>query len=266
MTVKKHLISFGSPNLKKSIKRFITQSKVLKYYDKVKVFSLSDLNKKEKDKLKKLLRNQKNKKGYGFWSWKPIVIKKYLKQIKNNDIINYVDLGCHLNPNGKKRLDFYIKKLNQSKNGMIGFQYKELKKLNDKIYKFQDLYEYKYTKSDLFEYFDILRKKKFTHTPQFWAGNIFLKKNNFTKNFINNWINVFEKRFDLIDDTKSKKKNFKNFIKHKSDQSVYSILCKIYKVKSLSAYECEWIYYKKRKYWKHTLKSPIIAKRDKVFM
>ena len=46
-----------------------------------------------------------------------------------------------------------------------------------------------------------------------------------------NWIDVFEKRFDLVDDTKSKKKNLTNFIKNKSDQSVYSLLCKIYKVK-----------------------------------
>jgi len=43
------------------------------------------------------------------------------------------------------------------------------------------------------------------------------------------------------------------------------LLCKINKITSLSAYESEWVYYKKKKYWKHTLKSPIIAKRDKKF-
>ncbi len=263
--MKKHLISFGSPDLKISIKRFLAQGKKLDYFDKIKVFLINDLEIKDQNKLKNLLKDKINHKGYGFWSWKPLVIKKYLKQVNHGDVINYVDLGCHLNFNGKKRLDYYLKKLDQSKNGILGFQYKKLKNIKNNFYKFQDLYEYKYTKADLFHYFKVFKKKRFTKTPQFWAGNIILKKNTFTKNFINKWIDVFEKRFDLVDDTKSKKKNFKNFIKNKSDQSVYSLLCKIYKVKSLSAYESEWIYYKNKRYWKHTLKSPVIAKRDKVF-
>ena len=263
--MKKYLISFGSPDLKISIKRFLDQGKKLNYFDKIKVFSTNDLEIKDQKKLKNLLKKKINNKGYGFWSWKPLVIRKCLRQVNYGDVINYVDLGCHLNLNGKKRLDYYLKKLNQSKNGILGFQYKDLKNFKNKVYKFQDYYEYKYTKADLFHHFKVLKKKRFTQTPQFWAGNIMLKKNFFTKNFINKWIDVFEKHFYLIDDTKSKKKNFKNFIQNKSDQSVYSLLCKMYKIKSLSAYECEWIYYNNKKYWKHTLKNPIIAKRDKVF-
>ena len=263
--MKKHLISFGSPDLKISIKRFLTQGKNLDYFDKIKVFSVKDLEIKDQKKLKKLLKKKINYKGYGFWLWKPLIIKRYLNQINNGDMINYVDLGCHLNLRGKKRLDYYFKKLNQSKNGILGFQYKKLNNLKSNFYKFQDLYEYKYTKADLFCHFNVLKKKKITQTPQYWAGNIMLKKNTFTKYFINKWINVYENHFDLVDDTKSRIKNFKNFVKNKSDQSVYSLLCKIYKVKSLSAYECEWVYFKNKKYWRHTLNSPILAKRDKVF-
>ena len=74
-----------------------------------------------------------------------------------------------------------------------------------------------------------------------------LKKNTFTKRFLDSWLKVFNERFDLVDDTKSKnKKNFRNFVKNKSDQSIFSLLCKINKVDSISAYECEWIYYKKK--------------------
>jgi len=262
---KKHLISFGSPDLRQSVKRFLRQAKDLDYFHDIKVFSLCDLDTNDQIKLKHILKKKTNKKGYGFWMWKPLIIKKYLNQIKTNDIINYVDLGCHINLNGKKRLDYYFKKLEKTKQGMLAFQYNELKKFKKNIFKFQNLYEYKYTKADLFDYFNLLKVKKITQTPQYWAGNIILKKNIFTKNFINQWIDIFEKRFDLIDDTKSKKKNFFNFVKNKSDQSVYSLLCKINKIKALSAYECEWIYLRGRKYWKHTLKSPIIAKRDKVF-
>ena len=265
MKIKKYLVSFGSPNLKLTVKRFLKQGNDINYFDKIIVFSINDLDISDKKKLAKLLQNKKNKKGYGFWFWKPLIIKKLLKKINNNDIVNYVDLGCHINPRGKKRLDYYIKKLNKSKKGMLCFQYKKLPKLNNTKFKYQNIYEYKYTKADLFHYFDVFDKKDITQSAQYWAGNIILKKNTFTKKFIDSWLNVFIERFDLVDDTKSKNKNFKNFVKNKSDQSIFSLLCKINKVNTLSAYECEWIYYKKKRYWGHTLKSPIIAKRDKKF-
>ena len=56
--------------------------------------------------------------------------------------------------------------------------------------------------------------------------------------------------------------NFKDFEQNRSDQSVYSLLCKLNKIESLSAYECEWFYYKGKRYWEHTKNNPIIAKRD----
>ncbi len=265
MKSKKYLISFGSPDLKLTMKRFSKQGNKIDYFDKVIVFSINDLDKNDKNKLLTLLKNRKNKKGYGFWLWKPLIIQRFLKKINKNDIVNYVDLGCHINSQGKKRLDYYIKRLNKSKNGMLCFQYKKLPKLNSIKFKFQDIYEYKYTKADLFHYFDVFDKRGITQSPQYWAGNIILKKNIFTRKFIDSWLKVFIERFDLADDSKSRNKNFKGFVENKSDQSIFSLLCKINKIDSLSAYESEWVYYQKKKYWGHTLKSPIIAKRDKKF-
>ena len=87
----------------------------------------------------------------------------------------------------------------------------------------------------------------------------------FTQNFLKQWLSIFEARFDLVDDTPSKLKNFKDFLHHKHDQSVFSILCKLNKIESLSAYECEWFYNNGKRYWNHTENSPIIAKRDKQY-
>jgi hypothetical protein len=54
------------------------------------------------------------------------------------------------------------------------------------------------------------------------------------------WLDVFETRFDLIDDSPSKIKNFSEFVENRHDQSVFSILCKINGIVSLSAYEFDW--------------------------
>ena len=56
--MKKYLISFGSPDLKISIKRFLDQGKKLNYFDKIKVFSTNDLEIKDQKKLKNLLKKK----------------------------------------------------------------------------------------------------------------------------------------------------------------------------------------------------------------
>ncbi len=49
------------------------------------------------------------KKGYGFYIWKPHVIYERLKQMKEGEVLLYMDAGCHLNasPNALKRFHEY---------------------------------------------------------------------------------------------------------------------------------------------------------------
>jgi hypothetical protein len=258
----KLLISFGSPDLRRSMSRFLDQGQSLNFYDSVYVYSINDLDKTSKDKVLNIIKNKGNKIGYGYSYWKPLIIKKALHQANENDIIHYVDLGCHLNSNCLNKLKFYLKKVSNSNKGILAFQYTPLDEFKTSDFEFPDIMEYKYTKADLLDYFKVLKDEKITHTKQYWAGNIILKKNDFTLKFIDKWIDVFEKRFDLIDNTSSKIPNFKNFEHNKSDQSVYSILCKLHKIESLSAYDCEWFYCNGVRYWDHTKNNPVIAKRD----
>ena len=52
------------------------------------------------------------------------------------------------------------------------------------------------------------------------------KKNSYSIDFLNSWINIFENHFNLIDDSPSKIKNFEGFVENRHDQSVFSLLCK----------------------------------------
>tara|TARA_Y200000002_G_C22656191_1_gene653593 strand:+ start:952 stop:1821 length:870 start_codon:yes stop_codon:yes gene_type:complete len=262
MKNKKYLISFGSPDLKRSILRLNKQAKELNFYEGIYIYSINDFKKLYKDKILNTMKMKKEKYGYGYSYWKPLLIKQTLELINDNDVIHYVDLGCHLNKNGLERLKFYISRLSKLEKGILGFQYNPLNGYVKNDFSFPQIDEYKYTKADLLDYFNVLGNKEITHSKQYWAGNIFLKKNDFTLKFIDQWIDVFEKRFDLVDHTPSKILNFSNFELNKSDQSVYSLLCKLNKIDSLSAYECEWFYYNGKRYWEHTKNNPVIAKRD----
>ena len=109
---------------------------------------------------------------------------------------------------------------------MLPFQYK-IEDINlDKNFYYPRREEYKFTKSDLLDYFGFLNDKSILETPQYWAGNFFIKKNDTSIKFITEWLNVFYERFDLVDDTPSKIKNHKDFIENRHDQSIFSMLSK----------------------------------------
>jgi len=253
-----NLCSFASPDLKRSASRVIKQAKKIKLYKKIKVFSREDLNLSEKKFLTKLLSEGKTR-GYGYWFWKPLIIKKFLLSLKNNEILNYIDVGSHINLNGFKRLNYYIHLVKKSKKGVLVFQYHKLKK---KKFQFPKRLEYMWTKSDLLNYFGVLNNKKITHSPQIESGCIFLKKNKFTLKLLDEWAEVYKKNFSLADDSKSELKNFDGFLENRHDQSIFSLICKKNKVKTLSAYEIDWAYLKKKRTWEHNKNCPILLKRD----
>ena len=255
------LFAFGTLDLKKSINRLKSQAIDSKYYDEIKVMSPSNFDYTTKSKIQLLIKKGK-KRGYGYWFWKPHLISKIMEEINEGDIIHYVDIGCHINKTKSNRFYEYLDMLEDSNKWLLAFQYKvNNEQFSDKI-EFPKREECKYTKADLLNYFNFLDDEKITHSAQYWAGSFFIKKNIYSKEFIESWINIFEKRFDLVDDTPSKIKNLPGFIENRHDQSVFSLLCKKNSISSLSAYECDWAKKNDLRTWEHILENPILAKRD----
>lgn len=254
------LFVFASLDLKKSIDRLKKQASASNFYDLIKVITPDDFDYETKQKVKKFMKD--NKRGYGYWFWKPFFLSKILKEINYGDVVHYIDIGCHINKAGSKRFYEYLDFLNDKNRWLLAFQYHvENIKFSDEI-EFQNREEFKYTKSDLLDYFNSLDVDEITITPQFWAGSFFIKKHPESEKFINNWNKVFENNFHLIDDTPSKIPNLPGFIENRHDQSVFSLLCKTNSIYSLSAYESEWGEKNNSRTWEHLSNYPIIAKRD----
>jgi len=254
------LFVFASLDLKKSIDRLKKQASASNFYDLIKVITPDDFDYETKLKVKKFMKD--NKRGYGYWFWKPFFLSKILKEINYGDVVHYIDIGCHINKAGSKRFYEYLDFLNDKNRWLLAFQYHvENIKFSDEI-EFQNREEFKYTKSDLLDYFNSLDVDEITITPQFWAGSFFIKKHPESEKFINNWNKVFENNFHLIDDTPSKIPNLPGFIENRHDQSVFSLLCKTNSIYSFSAYESEWGEKNNSRTWEHLSNYPIIAKRD----
>ena len=122
--------------------------------------------------------------------------------------------------------------ISQTKFGIYLFDTKNRNNLYDKEINFEKREEFKYSKGDLFAYFNCQKNMDIINAPQYWAGSFFLRKQEKTHIFLQEWIEVFEKKFELIDDSPSRLKNFEGFIENRHDQSVFSILCKKNNIKS----------------------------------
>ena len=255
------LCSFASPDLNLSVRRFTNQARDLKFYEDVKIFGKKELSNEIKNQINYFYK-QKKIRLYGYACWKAFIIKKYLKTLPENSILQYSDIGCHFNPKGLDRLKDYIELAN--KYNLLTFQYKlpNWKIYSD--YKFQQYFEYEYTKADAWNNLEIIDKSNILKSEQIWSGNIFFKNNSFSNMILNKWEEILKVN-SLIDDSFSKLNNHPSFIEHRHDQSIFSLICKKHNVFSLSASECEWAEYKMKKTWNHLKHYPILAKRDKTY-
>lgn len=254
-----YLCSFASDDLKRSVKRFLYQANLIELYKETKVFGFNDLSLKKKKQIDNF--NKKKKRLFGYGCWKPEIILNYLNFIPENSILQYSDIGCHFNYNGQQKLTEYINLTNEK--DILGFQYKKPNFSNDGL-RFQIYQEYEYVKGDLVRYLKLDFNNEYLKTEQFCSGTIFFKNNKKSKLFLEKWLEI--SNIDkLIDDSESEEKNHKLFKEHRHDQSIFSLLCKIENIYSLSASEIEWAEDLNGKTWKHLNKHPILAKRDKKY-
>ena len=263
MKNKVYLCSFASPDLNLSVKRFLTQAKDMEFYEEIKVFGPDDFSGILKERIKKLFKKGGRNRYYGFDTWRPEIIQKYIKNLPENSILHYSDIGNHLNKNGINRLKEYVS-LTEDLN-MIVFEYGDVserfKHLN---YKFQKYMEYHFTKGDVLKYFNLTKESKIFNSPQIWGGTFFLKKSKFSSSFLKQWEKANENT-NLLDDSNSNVPNHNEFVGMRGCQSIFSIICKINNVNRISVTECEWAENNFKREWNHLNNYPILAKRDKKY-
>ncbi len=232
-------------------------------YDRIQILTEIDLDYDFKTRFKQYLTF--GSRGYGYWCWKPQIILQTLANMDNGDILQYTDAGCRLNIKGRNRLNDYFEMASTIPKGILAFQTK--KPDPPLVYdgrNLLDLRDYKWTKGDLLDYFNVRNRKDIINTPTIGAGIIFIKKCSESISIIKTWLKTIDDNFCFIDDTLSVSPNVDGFIEHRHDQSIFSLLCKINNITTLSAYEY-WYPSKTKRYkadWDELKQFPIHAKRD----
>ena len=155
--------------------------------------------------------------GFGYWTWKPYLIERVLQKLNDGEVLVYSDVGNHFNSHARDQLSDYISLASASPVGICA------PRLSDRFS------EREWTKRELLKYFDVETDVTITNSPQFEANFIVIVAGQHSRSFIRRWNDTHERRLDLFDGV-FRCPQFDGFREHRHDQSVFSILGKIYRV------------------------------------
>ena len=158
---------------------------------------------------------QKNKmildleRGGGYWLWKPYFINRALEEIKFGDYLIYSDSGSVM----LKSPQNMISDMLEIGQDFAGFEL--------------PLIERQWTKENVFNYFEC-NKSEFKDSNQILSGFHVIKKSKKSLNFYKEFLHYCSMPELLLDDNDMAKPLMDpDFISHRHDQSIFSILYKI---------------------------------------
>ena len=205
-------ISYASRNFKNRYESINKLGNDSGLFNNFKCFSEIDIDNEFKEKYVTIWNSHK---GGGYWIWKFYLISKVLENINNNDIIVYIDSGCHINitPESNQRFNEYIDMVKKSKSGLLRFQLTHQEK------KFTNKKTIEYFKNK-FNIVDI-KMNEYLENFQLVGGIQIIRKTQFTVDFFNKLLEILNDDMNLFSD----KYTLQNE-QHRHDQSIMSLLYK----------------------------------------
>jgi len=171
-----------------------------------------------------------NSRGYGYWIWKPYIILSLLKEVSDGDVVVYIDSGGSVLSHRNKRFEEYLELLNLnpilvfSDGGSCG---------NPPNYK-----EKYFQKMKVLKRFGLENDEDFLNSGQIEAGVFICKKSQESIDFVEEWLNlVTEDNYSLVNDNDDFEQ-LNEFICHRHDQSILSVLSKLRGVNILGLCDC----------------------------
>jgi len=204
----KAFISFGAggQNYINACNRIKHQVDLLDIFDIIKIYTEEDLKADTEFWKTHSEFIEANKRGYGYWLWKPYIIKKTMDIMGPGTILFYADCGCEIDIRKKKEIEGLISKVN---NELL-------------IASLTGTKEQMYCKGDVFEELEAHDNAK---TEQRQASAILLYNCDKTNDLVNEWFKI-SSNYHMIDDSPSVLENYKEFKEHRHDQSIFSLLTK----------------------------------------
>ena len=210
--VKYHFITFATPDHMSFAEANVKSALEVGGFDTAKIYTMDDIDNDFKKKNNFIL---SQKRGSGYWLWKPYIILKKLLEIEEGDILCY---------NDSKYL--WLTNVRVFENDiLIGRNIGVYSnKPNDGKYVEKHL-----TKYDAFVLMNIPNNEvgeRIKNSNQVWGGFILLRKSFNPIRFIGEWLTYTQDARIATDSSSIFGPNDSNFCENRHDQTVLSLLCK----------------------------------------
>ncbi len=150
------------------------------------------------------------KRGIGYWLWKPYIILEVMKSLNDGDIVIYSDCGIEIIDNLQPLID-----LCREKEPVL-------------LFANHNFLNAHFTKRDCFVRMDC-DSERYWFSLQCDAAFMLFRKTKFTLHILNKWMKFCEDAHILTDSPNvDGKGNLAGFIEHRHDQSVMSLLAEKY--------------------------------------
>jgi hypothetical protein len=227
--MKKVFISYGNIAFKKSLKRIAKQARASHKFDKIKIYTPSDLPPPIRYSPLMIFHR-----GGGYWVWKPWIVYYTLSQCQEGDIVYYVDAGCTLNPDSDEWAEWDAI---MTTHDAIVFKYR-----SDIYYKGWEIYcskkencapelkhWFKPTAEEFFTRF--LGSDDYLDFNHVMSGIIIVRKTTMIPLFIQQWLNIAVLNPSLFCDAYGEELGRlpESFNEHRHDQAVLTPLVYHYK-------------------------------------
>lgn len=175
-------------------------------FDKIISYGEQDLDAEFKEKNRHILGQ---KRGGGYWLWKPYVIDKTLQDMQDGDYLFYCDSGAVF----LKPVDILIKVMERDHQDIMLFE----------VYDHLEKY---WTKRDIFQYIDF-DNETCANSNQYMATFILIKKTENSVKFIQEYLRICQYK-ELITDAPNTMgvENYIGYDENRHDGSILSILAK----------------------------------------
>jgi hypothetical protein len=127
----------------------------------------------------------------------------------DGEILIYADAGCSIKASGAARFNQYLEILRTSPHGILAFN--------------SEHPMYKWTKMDTVK---ALGGESIIDMPGVIATALIIRKCDTSVRIIKQWMSLCE-RYELLDDSPSVVENHPEFIEHRHDQSILSLLLRL---------------------------------------
>lgn len=196
-----------------------------------------------------------NPRGWGYWLWKPFLLKSYMQKIQGGDLLFYLDAGFEIIPSNKHLLEKIL--IKAIENTAMIFSYSEYPILNMLFWTKQDLIN-----KALDDY--NIDPNSLLRLPLISAGSVAFVKNQKNIDLIADWYRISSMNGGrFIDDTPSISPQKHLFFEHRHDQSVLSLLVAAYNLPIVGPaldYDYREEYVNK---WPELMSKPFLAMRNK---